>query len=73
VQKMGGSIARQLAQAVQWKYSIPCTSCSVYEWGLARVRVMAICSSHFHEFKSSLVREFKLFWEFCKIHDFGVA
>jgi len=35
VQELGGIIARQLAQADQWKYSIPWTLCSVYEWGLA--------------------------------------
>ena len=34
----GGSRARQLTQAGQWKYSIPWTSCSVYEWGLSRDR-----------------------------------
>jgi len=35
VQELGGSTARQLAQAGQWKYSTTWTSCSVYEWGLA--------------------------------------
>jgi len=34
-QELGGSIARQLAQVGQQKYSIPWTSCSVYKWGLA--------------------------------------
>jgi len=36
VQELGGSRARQPAQAGQGKYSIPQMSCSVYEWGLAR-------------------------------------
>ena len=31
----GGSTARQIAQAGQWKCSTPQTSCSVYEWRLA--------------------------------------
>ena len=35
MQELGGSTARQPAQAGQWKCSIPWTSCSVYEWGLA--------------------------------------
>jgi len=37
--------------------------------GLASGRV-ALCSSYFHEFKSSLVWEFKLFLEFCWFGEF---
>jgi len=80
VQELGGSTARQPAQAGQWKYSIPQTACSVYEQGLA-VGQEAIGSSRFSGFQSSLVwefelfREFGLFWEFCgicKIREFGI-
>ena len=35
MQELGGSTVSQLAQARQWKYSIPHMSCSVYKWGLA--------------------------------------
>jgi len=35
VRELGGSIARQIAQAGQCRYSIPWASCSLYEWGLA--------------------------------------
>jgi len=35
VQELGRSIARQLAEDGQWKYSMPWTSSSVYKWGLA--------------------------------------
>jgi len=34
-QELGGSTARQPAQAGQWQYSILQASCSVYKWGLA--------------------------------------
>jgi len=34
VQELEESIARQLAQAGQWKYSIPWMSFLVEEWGL---------------------------------------
>jgi len=65
---LGGSTARQTAQAGQWKYSIPWTLRSIYESGLAGGR-KAIGSSCFCEFESSLVQEFEPFQEF---HDFGV-
>ena len=38
MQELGGSTARQIAQAGQWKYSIPWMSRSVYKLGLAGVR-----------------------------------
>jgi len=59
------------SQAGQWKYSVPETSYSVYEWGLTGGQG-AICSSCFHEFETSLVWEFDLFQEFSEIHDFCV-
>ena len=60
----GGSTARQPAQAGRWTYSIPQTSCSAYERGLARGRNTFFLNSFFHECKSSLVQEFELFQEF---------
>ena len=65
---LGGSTARQQAQAGRWKYSIPWMSCLIYEWELARGQE-ALGSSHFQEFESPLVQEFEFFWELC---DFGV-
>jgi len=55
------------------EYSISETSCSVYEWGLARWQESFL--SHLHEFKSSLgweselFEELGLFHEFCEIHE----
>jgi len=67
VQELGGSTARQLAQAGQWEYSIPWMSCSVYEWGLARRQE----SSLFHELE--LFHEFGLLHsEFKHAHQFGL-
>jgi len=59
VQELGGSTARQPAQAGQWKYSMPWMLCSVYEWGL-----VGIFLSLFYGFKSSLVQVFELLQEF---------
>jgi len=44
VQELGGSKARQLVQAGQWKYSIPQTACSFYEQGLAGGQESALFS-----------------------------
>jgi len=66
------------SRADQWKYSITWTSCSVYEWGWQGGRKLSFFL-FFYEFESSLVWEFKLFWEFIfggefakfsKIHEF---
>jgi len=67
VQDLGGSIARQPAQAGQGKYSIAWTSSSVYEWAL--VGGQAFCSL-FHEFEFSLVQDFELFREFSLFQEF---
>jgi len=82
VQELGGTIARQLAHAGQWKFSIPWTSCLVHEWELGwnpflnfYFNSFLILIFIFYEFVSSLVQEFILFCEFHKIHeilDFGV-
>ena len=69
MQELGGSRARQLAQAGQWKCSIPWTPCSVYEWRLTGGQE-GICSTLLHEFESSLVQEFEYFWEFREFCDF---
>jgi len=58
VQDLGGSTARQLSQAGQWKNSIPWMSFSVYEWRLACGA--GVCSSRFQEFESFLAWEFEL-------------
>jgi len=56
-----GSTARQLAQAGQWKYSMPWMSCSFYRSGLAGGRnLFFFFSSLFCEFESSLVQGFEL-------------
>jgi len=68
LQELGRSIARQLAQAGQWKYSMPQTSCPVYEWGLTGGQE-ALSLSAFCEFEPSFVWEFTLFQE---IWDFEV-
>jgi len=64
----GREHSQTASQAGQWKYSIPWTSCSslLIEvcWGAG------ICSSLFHEFKSSLVQEFKYFQEFSLFQEF---
>ena len=72
MQELGGSTARQPAQAGQWKYSTPWTSCSVYEWGLAGEVGIYSFFSLICAFKSFLVWEFDFLGEFCKIHDLGV-
>jgi len=64
VRELRGSIARQLAQTGQWKYSLPYIPCSVYEWGLAGGQESSL---FFHEF--GLCCEFKLFQEFHEIHE----
>jgi len=60
VQQLGGSIARQPAQAGQWKYSIAQTLCSVYEWGLAKGKEGDWLFGFSRSFESSLGQEFKL-------------
>jgi len=62
VQELGGSTARQPAQAGQWKYFTPQMPCSVYEWRLARGQEASSVSS-------SLFCEFEFFCEFGKIRE----
>jgi len=70
VQELGGSRARQTAQAGRWKYSIPWMLCSVYERRLAGVQQLFHEFSEFQEFgEFSEIQKFHEIREFCEFRD----
>jgi len=57
VQELGGTTARQPAQADEQKYSIPYTSCLVYKWGLVggQESASSLSLASFTESMSSMI------------------
>jgi len=69
VQELGGSTARQPAQAGQRTYSAPWTACSAYEWGLSGGQgAPSLC----HAFESGLSWKFEFFWQFSLFGSFVI-